>query len=36
MAEYEPIDFGDLAAALLQRADSLVPLWLSEGKRVGA
>ena len=30
-----PIDFADLAAALLARADSLVPSWLPGGKRVG-
>jgi putative DNA primase/helicase len=30
----EPIDFGDLAAALLQRADRLVPEWLPGGKVV--
>ena len=36
MAEHDPIDFGDLAAALLQRADTLVPQWLPDGKHRGA
>ena len=31
MAEHQPIDFADLAAALLQRADRLVPEWLPGG-----
>lgn len=31
----DPIDFVGLAAALLQRADTLVPEWLPGGKRVG-
>lgn len=30
-----PIDFAALAAALLSRADSLVPQWLPDGKREG-
>jgi putative DNA primase/helicase len=31
----DPIDFGDLAAALLERAEQLVPQWLPGGKRRG-
>ena len=31
MAEYEPINWVDLAAALLDRAHSLVPQWLPHG-----
>ncbi len=31
MAEHEPIDWGGLAAALLDRAHSLVPQWLPHG-----
>lgn len=33
--ERDPIDFADLAAALLQRADTLVPQWLPGGKKQG-
>jgi putative DNA primase/helicase len=32
----EPIDFADLAAALLDRAEQLVAQWLPGGKRAGA
>lgn len=31
---FEPVDFGELNAALLDRADTLVPQWLPDGKRV--
>lgn len=34
MAHFEPIDFGGLNAALLDRADTLVPQWLPGGSRV--
>jgi hypothetical protein len=30
-----PIDFGRIAAAALQQADTLVERWLPGGKRVG-
>jgi putative DNA primase/helicase len=35
-APLPPIDFAGLAAALLDRADTLVPQWLPEGHRRGA
>ena len=35
MAEYGPIDFGELAEALLQRAHLLVPEWLPDGVQRG-
>ena len=34
-APLPPIDFGALAAALLQRAEQLVSAWLAGGKRQG-
>lgn len=33
--DHTPIDFADLAAALLDRARNLVPMWLRDGKFVG-
>ena len=36
MAEFKPIDFADLARALLDRAETLVPQWLPGGSRKGA
>lgn len=36
MADSEPIDFADLARALLDRAEVLVPQWLPGGARKGA
>lgn len=36
MAGSPPIDFADLAAALLQRAETLVPQWLPGGRFAGA
>lgn len=36
MPEGQPIDFADLARALLERAETLVPQWLSGGSRKGS
>ena len=35
MADHSPIDFADLSASLLQRADRRVPQWLPDGRRAG-
>jgi predicted P-loop ATPase len=34
-ADHQPIDFAALAAALLERAETLVPQWLPAGRKVG-
>ena len=35
MTQHQPIDFGALARSLLDRADTLMPQWLPNGRRRG-